>query len=132
MPNNRHARRHPGKPQGMNYADILARKRQVRDSVDKMAHDTTVKLEADTHTQRAMWLMVVSINDAFGIGPKRMQKFFECLQARSDWVEKLTREGDEVYSYEKLRQAASLVTGMDIEYLYEKDALAAELKHAKE
>lgn len=130
--NNRHQRRHTGKPQGMTYADMLARKRQVREAVDQAARDTTVQLEADTRTQRAMWLMVVSIHDAFGIGPERMQKFFTAMQENSDWIERNTREVDVDYAYEKLRHRAEAVTGIQIEYLYEKDALAAELKQTKE
>ena len=133
MPNNRHARRHPGKPQGMSYADVLSRKQQLCEAVDKAARDTTVQLEADTHTQRAMWLMVVSIADAFGIGPDRMKRdFFPALQRNTEEIERMERETDLDYAYEKLRHRAEKVTGMPIEYLYEKDAIAAELKHAKE
>ena len=131
MPKHNH-RRGPGRPQGMNYAAELAHKRQLKEAVEKAARDTTVQLEADTHTQRAMWLMVVSIHDAFGIGPDRMQKFFTALQENTDWIEKTSQEVDVDYAYEKLRHRAKAVTGMEIEYLYEKDALAAELKHAKE
>ena len=128
---NRHQRRHQPKPQGMSYADVLAQKRQTREAVDKAARDVTVQLESDTHTQRAMWLMVISIHDAFGIGPERMQKFFQALQENTDWIEKNTREVDVDYAYEKLRRRAETCTGMKIQYLYEHEAAAAALKHAK-
>lgn len=128
---NRHHRRHQPKPQGMTYADVLAQEKQAREAVDKAARDVTVQLESDTHTQRAMWLMVVSISEAFGIGPARMQRdFFPALQKNSDWIQKLTAEVDVEYAYEKLRKRAEACTGMQIEYLYEHEAAA--LKHAKE
>lgn len=129
----RHHRRHQPKPQGMSYADVLTQKKQAREAVDKAARDVTVKLESDTHTQRAMWLMVVSIHDAFGIGPERMRRdFFPALQENSDWVQKNTDEVDVEYAYEKLRKRAEECTGIKIEYLYEHEAAAAALKHAKD
>lgn len=71
---NRQKRRKPGKPQGMTYADQLARKRQIKEAVQQAAKDTAVQVKADIHTQRAMWLMCVAMNDAFGIGPERFKK----------------------------------------------------------
>ena len=132
MSNRKQRRHHAGKPRGMTYADVLSQKRQVREAVDKAARDTTVQLEADTHTQRAMWLMVVSIHDAFGIGPDRMNRFFEALQENTDALTRMEEEVDVDYAYEKLRRRAEACTGRKIEYLYEHEALAAELKHEKE
>ena len=45
----------PGKPRGMNYADMLARKRMIREAVQEAADDATVRLRADTATQKAGW-----------------------------------------------------------------------------
>ena len=50
-----------GKPQGMNYAQVLARQAAVRAGLEKAARDATVQAEADAHTQRAMWLMVLAL-----------------------------------------------------------------------
>lgn len=50
----------PGKPRGMNYADMLARKRMIREAVQEAADDATVRLRADTATQKALWLAVCS------------------------------------------------------------------------
>ena len=49
---------------------------RVEEGLEQAARDATVQVEADTHTQRAMWLMVCSIADAYGFDPERMQKFF--------------------------------------------------------
>lgn len=116
----------------MTYADVLTRKKAVVAGIEKAATDAALKIETDTRVQRAMWLMVVSMADAFGIGPGRSQKFFEALQTNSDLLTKMTEEADEDYAYEKLRQRAEQITGIKIEYLYEHEALAAQLKHEKE
>lgn len=133
---NRKQRRHNGKqhgrPQGMSYADELARKRQLREACQKAANDTTVQVQSDIRTQRAMWLMCVTMNDAFGIGPERFQKFAQCLQEWSEWFEELVRGGDEEYANEKLRLEAQRCSGMHIEYLYEAELLAAQKEREQE
>lgn len=98
-------KKHSGKPRGMNYADMLARKRMIREAVQEAADDATVQLRADVATQKALWLAVCSVADAYGFGPERMKK-----------------EVDTDYAYEKLRLKAERVTGMKIEYLYEHEA----------
>lgn len=64
-----------------------------------------MQLRADMATQKALWLAVCSVADAYGFGPERMEK-----------------EVDTDYAYEKLRLKAERVIGMKIEYLYEHEA----------
>ena len=97
---NRHQRRHPGKPQGASYADVLAHQRRLKEACQQAANDTMVQLKSDIHTQRAMWLMCVAMNDAFGIGPERFKQFASCLQKRSDWYEEMRDTVDEEYANE--------------------------------
>ena len=123
--------RKPGrgsKTHGMNYAQVLARQAAIRAGLEKAARDATVQAEADAHTQRAMWLMVCSISDAYGYGPKGMQKFFAALQENTDELERMRTEVDEEYAFEKLRQKASKVTGMEVHYLEDQLAMLAEMK----
>lgn len=89
------------------------------DTMREATADAAVQVKADIHTQRAMWLMCVAMNDAFGIGPERFKQFAACLQDRSDWYEDLKNGADEEYANEKLRQEASRCSGTEIEYLYE-------------
>ena len=109
-------------------ADLVA----VRKGLEQAARDATVQVQADTHTQRAMWLMVCSIADAYGFGPKQLQKFFTALQDNTDELERMRTDVDEEYAFEKLRQKAQAVTGMEVHYLYEQEALLAEMQAAKE
>ena len=85
-----------------------------------------------TVTRRALWLAVCSIADAYGFWPELMKRFFEAFQANADELERMRNEVDEEYAYEKLRLKAERVTGTSIAYLYEKDAIAAEIRHAQE
>lgn len=117
-------RRGPGRPSGMTLADDLARKRMLREAIQNAADDATVQVRADTATQRALWLAVCSIADAYGIGPERMPRFFVALQENTDELERMRAEVDEDYAYEKLRLKAEQVTGMPITYLYEYEAKA--------
>ena len=89
--------------------------------INRFVRDATVQAQADMATQRAMWLMVVSIADAYGFGPKRMEKFFAAFQANTEQLQAWIRENGEEYAYEKMRQAAERATGSEIQYLYEKD-----------
>lgn len=108
-----------GKPRGMSYADMLARKRMIREAVQEAADDATVQLRADMATQKALWLAVCSVADAYGFGPERMKKFFAAFQENTDEIMRMEKEVDIDYAYEKLRLKAERVTGMKIEYLYE-------------
>ena len=99
----------------------VERRAALERKIDQYTRDATVQVQADTATQRAMWLMVVSIADAYGFGPKRMEKFFQALEANTEQLRKWTQENGEEYAYEKMRQAAEKATGTEIKYLYEKD-----------
>lgn len=126
---NRKQRRRYSKPGSMSFADTLAYKQQLLEACQRAANDTTIQVKSDIQTQRAIWLMCVAMNDAFGIGPERFQRFAQCLQERAEWFDALVRDGDEVYAVEKLRQEAKRCSGVDSEYLYEQDILAAQEKH---
>ena len=119
-------KKHQAKPNGMTYAQVLARQAMIQKAVEKAAADTTVQLQSDIHTQRAMWLMVVSIADAFGIGQMRMQRdFFPALEKNTDLLIRMEEEVDADYAYEKLRLRAEQVSGVKIEYLYEHEIAEA-------
>lgn len=116
---NRKQRRHPGKPQGMTYADQLARRKAVEQAAREATLDRAVQIQADIRTQRMLWLACVAMNDAWQVGPERFRKYAQCLTERTEWYEKLAEGADEEYADEKLRQEAERCSGMDIQYLYE-------------
>lgn len=109
-------RRKPGKPPGVTYADVLAEKQARMRAIDKAAEDGMVELKANAHTQRAMWLMVCSVADAYGFGPERMKLFLETLRSNAEELQRMIDEVDEDYAYEKMRRKAEQVTGEKLEY----------------
>ena len=117
---NRKMRRH-GKPQGASYADVLARKKFQREMCEKAAYDTTLQIQSEIRTQRALWMSVVAMNRAFGIGPKRFMKYAKELMEVTEWYQEMLDNTDEVYANEKLRREAAKCSGTEIEPLYDKE-----------
>lgn len=112
---------HRGLPKGMRYADYVALEHARAKAVMEAAQSDAVRIEADTHTQRAMWLMVIAVAEAYGYGPKRLGQFFEAFQAATEWFNENVEKADWEYAVEKLRIRAQEVTGQEIKYLYEKE-----------
>lgn len=55
---NRKQRRHPGKVQGLTYADELARRKAVAQAAREATMDKAVQIKADIQAQRMLWLAV--------------------------------------------------------------------------
>lgn len=51
-----------GKPRGMNYADVLARRRLLRQA----AQDEVILHEVNISMQRHLWLTAVALHEAYG------------------------------------------------------------------
>lgn len=117
--------RRQGKPQGASYADVLARKKLQREAVKAAVNDTTLEIKSEIRTQRALWLSVVAMNRAFGIGPKRFMEYAKELMAVTEWYQEMLENTDEVYANEKLRREAQKCSGTEIEPLYDKEMFEA-------
>ena len=117
---NRKMRRH-GKRQGESYAEMLARKKHTMEACEKAAYDTTLNIQSEIRTQRALWMSVIAMNRAFGIGPKRFLEYAKELMAVTDWYQEMLDNTDEVYANEKLRREAQKCSGTEIEPLYDKE-----------
>lgn len=124
-----HKHKHKPLPKGMTYADKLAQDRMVKEATEKAAKDTTLRMRADIMSQQRLWLFVLSMCRAYSIGKGRLPDFFAELDAVSDELEELKRKHGWEYALDKLRQETEKVTGFTIEYLYEKDILAAKVRN---
>lgn len=122
------AKKHGGKPTGMRYADVLARKRQIAAAINAAAKDNSVRIQADVRCQRQLWLCVIALNERFGFGAERVTQFLHaCNDIMDEWDQMADSVGPD-YANEKLRQRAEQVTGMHIEHIYERQMQeAAEL-----
>ena len=110
-----------GLPQGVNYAQVLAEEKRKKDLQARVEHETELQIHAEIFVQRALWLSVVSIADAYGYGPKRLEPYFEKLKENGDEFDQMCEEYDYDYALEKLRQKAEKVTGAKLEYKYERE-----------
>lgn len=123
------AKKHRGLPQGMTYAQKLAQEKRLQKAVEDAALNETVRVRADIQSQQMLWLCVVSMAEAFGLGPKRVSDFFGSLQSVSEWVEDLEKKHGRQYAVDKLRQKAEQVSGIPIDYLYEKEIMEAKARN---
>lgn len=114
-------RKHRSLPPGMTYAEVLAENRRRAQLIRQAAESDAVRIQSGIQTQRAMWLMVVAMADAFGLGPKRVDRFITAFQAATDEFEAMAAANDFDYALEKLRRKAEEVSGVSIDYLYEQD-----------
>lgn len=101
-------------PHGQTYADVLAAEKRKKEQERQIE----MKLHTEVFVQRALWLSAVSIADAYGFGPERMERYFNKLRENSEEFDRMTEENDYDYALEKLRQKAEKVTGAKLEYLY--------------
>ena len=126
---NRQQRRRLGKPQGVSYADQLAKQRMAREAAQNAANDITVQVKADIHTQKMTWLIMLCLNEGWKFGKKSFQELAIRLEKKSEWYEKLVKENDEDYAEEKLRQEAERVTREKIEFAWDEQVQEAKKKH---
>ena len=126
---NRKQRRHPGKPQGASYADMLAHKKFQMEACRQAVNDTALQIKAEIQTQRALWMCCIAMNRAFDIGPKRFRDFAAELDKVTAWYTEMLENVDEVYANEKLRRLASRCSGIEVQPLYDKEMAEAIRKH---
>lgn len=115
------AKKHKQLPNGVNYAQVLAAEKREKEAKVKRERQMELYMHTEIYVQRALWLSAVSIAEAYGFGPKRMESYFEKLKENSDDFDRMCEENDYDYALEKLRQRAEEVSGAKLEYLYEKE-----------
>ena len=113
--------KHKPLPSGMTYADKLAQDKMVKEAVEKAARSGTVKLQSDIRTQRALWLMIVGYAKKHGHGPKRVGVGLDGIAEASDWFLEMAEKHGREYALDKLRQEAERISGIPMEYLYERE-----------
>ena len=114
-------KKHKSMPRGVNYAQVLAAEKKKKDLQAQVERETELQIHTEIFVQRALWMSIVSIADAYGFGPKRLEPYFEEMNKNSEEFEKMCEEYDYDYALEKLRLKAEKVTGSKIDYMYEKE-----------
>lgn len=111
--------RQVGKPRGATYADVLAYQRKKDEAIERAAQSAVTKVTSNQQAQRVQWIDIIAAHEAFGIGPERFEKFFECAIEISNEVERMRKDVDDEYAWEKLRERAAKVSGINFSYVYE-------------
>lgn len=114
---------------GENYADVLAKKRIIKESVDRTIRDQSVAIDADIKAQRFMWMAVVALNEAFGFGGERAKRFLLALQQVADEVEDLVNKHGAIYAKAKLMERVTKITGIKVKPVYEEEMRQARLEN---
>lgn len=123
---NRQQRREKRRP-GETYADVLAKKRMIKEAVDRSVHDTSVAIEADIKTQRFLWMAVVALNEAFGFGGERAKRFMLALEKVANECAEMAEQNGGLYARTKLMERASQITGIEITPVHEEEMRKARL-----
>lgn len=110
---------------GESFADLVGKKQMIAKEIQSTVFDEKVNLEVDILLQRFMWECVVALNEEFGFGQERALKYMQAINKVQDEVEKMQADHGAQYAYEKLRQRASQITGIDIKYIHEDTAKEA-------
>jgi hypothetical protein len=118
-----------GKRPGETYADVLAKKKLIKEAVDKTVHDTSVAIEADIKTQRFMWMAVIALNEAFGFGGERAKRFLQALEEVANEVEQMAEKDGAIYAKAKMMERCSQITGMEIKPIHEEEMRQARLEN---
>lgn len=89
-----------GLPTGMNLAQYIAFE-SARKSM--IANKEAIIYHANLMTQRALWMCVVAIHDAYGYGQKNINKFLNQMNAVQEEYVQMVEDGDEEYADECIR-----------------------------
>ena len=124
--------KHKGKRQGETYADVLAQKKLIKETVEKSVHDKSVAIEADIKAQRFMWMSVIALNEAFGFGGERSKRYMMALDSVATEATEMAEKHGAVYAKAKLMERAAKITGIDITPIYEEEMRKARIENEKE
>lgn len=125
----RAAAKHKGKRPGETYADILAKKKMIKEAVEQSVHDTSIAIESDIKTQRFLWMAVVALNEAFGFGGERAKKFMLALEKVANECEQMAKENGGYYAKKKLMERASQITGIEVTPVHEEEMRKARMEN---
>lgn len=124
--------KHHGRSARMTLMDELTKRKLVYEGVEKTSTDIALKIKIDRSNQKALWLAIVAVNDAYGFGSKRIQPFINSLLSISNEYQKMKTDNDEEYADEKLRMKVEQITDTKIDYLYEDEMKAAHKRYLEQ
>lgn len=119
------------KKPGQSFAEVVGARQMIKKAIDEDVYHESVKLESDIMLQRFMWECVVALNQEFGFGKERAVNFLKAIENVVHDVEEMAQLHDRQYAFEKLRQRAQQITGIELSYVHEQEMKQAR-KYAEE
>ncbi len=113
------------KKPGQSFAEAIHARQMVKEAVESKVMDEKINLETDILLQRFMWECIVALNEEFGFAQQRAVRYMTAIDKVQKEVEAMQDEHGSQYAYEKLRQRASQITGIEIKYIHEEEMVAA-------
>lgn len=108
-----------GKPYGMNYAEMMQWHKQLKERTEELAKQELQMVLRDRQAQRMSWLYLVSLNERFGFGSKRIEDLEATVKEMTAEYDQNVKEHGQEYADEKLRESVSKLRGYEVKYLYE-------------
>lgn len=118
-----------GKRPGENYADVLAKKKLIKETVEKTVNDKAAKIEGDIKGQRVIWMSVIALQRAFGFGNVRSQRFLSELEDVSIEFEADAKKNGAVVAVAHLMEQAGKATGVPFTPVWEDEMREARLEN---
>lgn len=110
---------HPGLPQGMTLADVLALKRNATEAVISNAKDAHQKVLGDRQAQRMEWVDNVVLSEHFGFTPEMLDDLRRFRTVELALYAKQKADGDQDFADEKLRIRASNACRRELTYAHD-------------
>ena len=124
----RAAMKHSKRP-GETYADILAKKKLIKETVEKTANSHATKIEGDIKAQRVIWMAILANQRAFGYAAVRHQRFLAELEAVSIEFEAEAKEHGAEVAVAHLMDQAGKTAGIAFTPVWEDEMREARLEN---
>ena len=118
-----------GKRPGETYADVLAKKKLIKEAVEKTANDKATKIEGDIKGQRVIWMSILALQRAFRFGNVRNQRFLAELENVSIEFEADAKKNGAVVAVAHLMEQAGKATGIQFTPVWEDEMRDARLEN---
>lgn len=118
-----------GKRTGDNYAAVLAKKKLIKETVEKTVNDKATKIDGDIKGQRVIWMAILALQRAFGFGCVRNQRFLVELEDVSIEFEADAKKNGAVVAVAHLMEQASKATGVPFSPVWEDEMRQARLEN---
>ena len=118
-----------GKRPGETYADILAKKKMIKETVEKTANSHATKIEGDIKAQRIIWMSILALQRAYGYAAIRNQRYLSELEEVSIEFEADAKKNGAEVAVAHLMEQAGKAAGIQFTPVWEDEMRQARLEN---